>query len=662
MIVEFKRTNKSSRSGTSPVDNPSWKDRILKPDKVLDKIRPGMNIFLGTGVAEPRTIVRHLMASKMGNLSDLTLIQLISVGEALPIGERPFPKYRLKTFFSGYAANEAISSGRVDLIQSRFSKLPGLIASGTVQVDAAFVQISQPDEAGYASLGVSVDVARQAMAKAELVVGEINSEVPRTGGDAFVHVDEFDHLIESTEPLIYTKRWPVDEVFDKVAYNVAGLLQDGDCIGFSLGPLYDALVPYLSKKRQLGVHSLMITDALMEIIRSGAVSNRNKRVFPGKSVVSYAFGTPNLMRWLNDNPLIEFQGIEVVADPRLVGENPRYMTILPARKVDLSGRVAMHAGKGLMSASQGAAEEMVEGASFSKGGRIIMGLPSRNLKGEPNIRLTVNECPNQLEVASSIDFVVTEFGVAHFTGRSVRERALALIDIAHPEDRANLVEQAKKARLIYRDQIYLDSGHCYPEKLRSVHTFKDGLKVRFRAIRPSDEEEMRRLFYRFSSEAVYYRYFVPLKAMPHDRMQKYVNVDYSRNISIVGLVGEPGAGTIIAEARYAALPDRPYADTAFIVDENYQGKGIATYLLDMLIRIARERGMHGIVADVLPNNTAMRKVYEKAPYSLKATRKTDYYNLTITFDQDHNALIPTAAGTRASSSCMTLRGEQAAGR
>ena len=623
-----------------------WNSKIVNPEKVMDSIRPGMNIFLGTGVAEPRTLIQNLMASKMGNLSDLTLIQLISVGEALPIDERTFQKYRLKTFFSGYVANEAITAGRVDLIQSRFSKLPGLIASGAIQVDAAFVQISPPDETGYASLGVSVDVARQAMEKADLVVGEINYETPRTNGDTFVHVDDFDYLIESTEPMIYTEQWSTDDVFDKVASNVASLIQDGDCIGYSMGPLYEALVPYLSKKRQLGVHSLMITDALMEIIRSGAISNRRKRIFPGKSVVSYAFGTPELIRWLSDNPLIEFQSISVVADPRLVGLNKRYMAILPARKVDLSGRVAMHAGKGLMSASQGAAEEMVEGANFSSRGRIIMGLPSRNLKGEPNIRLTVNEFPKQLEVASSINFVVTEYGVAHLSGRSVRERALSLIDIAHPEDRAMLVDQAKEACLIYRDQIYLESGHYYPEELSNTHTFKDGLKVRFRAIRPSDEEEMRRLFYRFSSESVYYRYFSPIKAMPHTRMQKYVNVDYSQNISIVGLVGEAGGGRLIAEARYATMQDRPYADTAFVVDEDYQGKGIATYLLDTLMRIAKERGLQGIAADVLSSNIAMWKVYQKAPYPLRSIRKTDYHHLTITFDEDSNVSMPLVSGNQ----------------
>ena len=628
----------------------AWNSKIVNPEKIMDIIRPGMNIFLGTGVAEPRTLIQNLMASTLGNLSDLTLIQLISVGGAVPIDERYFQKYRLKTFFSGYVANEAITAGRVDLIQSRFSKLPGLIASGAIQVDAALVQISPPDAAGFASLGVSVDVARQAMEKADLVVGEINHDTPRTNGDTFVHVDDFDYLIESTEPMLYTERWSTDDVFDKLAYNAASLIQDGDCIGYSMGPLYEALVPYLSKKRQLGVHSLMITDALMEIIRSGAVSNRLKRVFPGKSVVSYAFGTPDLIRWLNDNPLIEFQCINVVADPRLVGVNKRYMAILPARKVDLSGRVAMHSGKGLMSASQGAAEEMVEGANFSSGGRIIMGLPSRNLNGEPNIRLTVNAFPKQLEVASSIDFVVTEYGVAHLAGRSVRERALALIDIAHPEDRATLIDQAKEACLIYRDQIYLESGHCYPEELNNIHTFKDGLKVRFRAIRPSDEEEMRRLFYRFSSESVYYRYFSPIKAMPHTRMQKYVNVDYRQNLSIVGLVGEPGGGRIIAEARYVTMQDRPYADTAFVVDEDYQGKGIATYLLNTLMRIAKERGLHGIAADVLSSNIAMWKVYQKAPYPLRSIRKTDYHHLTITFDEEGHAPMSLVRGNQDPSS------------
>jgi RimJ/RimL family protein N-acetyltransferase len=233
-----------------------------------------------------------------------------------------------------------------------------------------------------------------------------------------------------------------------------------------------------------------------------------------------------------------------------------------------------------------------------------------------------------------LDFVVTEYGVAHLTGRTVRERALALIDIAHPDDRADLVAKAKDARILYRDQIYLDSGHLYPEEYVVEKTLKHGLKVRFRPIKPSDEDEMRRLFYRFSDEAVYYRYFSPVKSMPHAKMQEYVNVDYRKTMSIVGLLGDPGDSRIIAEARYVKLSERMYADTAFVVDEEYQGHGIAGTLLRLLIRIAQDRGIKGITADVLPTNRAMWKVMEKAPYPLKATRESEYYHLVIPFDEE----------------------------
>ncbi|MEW6262116.1 MAG: GNAT family N-acetyltransferase [Thermodesulfobacteriota bacterium] len=612
----------------------SWREKLTDPERVLDKIAPGMNIYLGTGVAEPRTLVKHILASDKPNLDDLTLIQLISLGEAISVDERYYQKYRLKTFFAGWVASEAITAGRVDLIPCRFSRVPELIASGSMQVDVAFVQIAPPDENGYASLGVAVDAARQAIERASLVVGEINENVPRTLGDTFVHVDEMDWLVKSTEPPIYLLRWPLDPVFDKVAENVASIIEDGSCVAFTYGPLFEGLGRHLARKKHLGVHSLFFTDALMDLVLSGAVSNRHKGVFRGTSLSSYAFGTKELMAWLNRNPLVEFQGIEVVNDPRSIGRNDRFMAVLPARKVDLTGNVAMPTGKGNVSASIGAAQEVFAGAAFSRGGKTIFALPSRNLKGQPNILLSLADHPNQLSVSETLDCVVTEYGVAHLPGRTVRERSLALIDIAHPDDRAALVEQAKKARILYQDQIYLtESGRLYPAQLATVHTFKNGLKVYFRAIKPSDEEEMRRLFYRFSSEAVYYRYFSPVKAMPHARMQEYVNVDYRKIMSIVGLIGEAGSGRIVAEARYVQSPDRPYADTAYVVDEEYHGLGLATFLMKQLIRVAQERGIQGISADVLPTNTAMWKVLEKAPYPLKAVREPDYYHVTIAFSE-----------------------------
>ena len=612
-----------------------WHDKLVTPDRVLDEIKPGMKIFISTGVAEPRTLVQHLMNAQKGNLSDLELIQLISLGDAIPVDERYYMKYRLKTFFSGWVASDAVSSGRMDFIPSRFSEVPHLISSGRIQVDVAFVQISPPDDAGYASLGLALDAGRAAMDRASLVVGEINDKIPRTLGDTFVNVSDFDYLVKATEPPIYLDRWTVDKTFDTLAQNVASLVEDGDCIGFTFGPLYEALGSHLSRRRHLGIHSLFFTDALMELVLSDAVTNRRKGFFRGKCLASYAFGTEELMQWLDRNPVVEFQSIEVVTDPRAIGRNDHFVSILPARKVDLTGNVALHTGKGNVTASLGAAQELMAGAEFSRGGKSIMAVPSRNLKGESNIHVSIEKFPNQLTASEWLDYIVTDFGVAHLTGRTVRERALAIIDIAHPDDRKDLVEKAKAAHILYRDQIFLtESGHLYPDELTTSHTFKDGLQVRFRAIRPSDEDEMRRLFYGFSSEAVYYRYFSPVKAMPHARMQEYVNVDYRKQLSIVGLVGEPGGGRIIAEARYATLPDGKYADTAFVVDEEYQGRGLATYLLNTLIHIAQQRGLKGITADVLADNKPMWKVFEKAPFPLKARRETDCYHMVIDFEND----------------------------
>ncbi len=610
-----------------------WRSKIASVADVLSKMRPGMNIFVGTGVAEPRTLIKHLMASNEGNLRDLELIQLLSFGDALPVDERYSKKYRLKTFFSGWTASEAITAGRVDFVPSQSFRLPWLFKSGVIDIDAAFVQISPPNEAGFSSFGISVDVARYAMERASIVVGEINEGIPRTHGDTVVHVDDFDHLVYSVDPPIYFPRWPVDKVFEKVAENVASVIEDGSCVAFFIGPLFESLSRQLAHKKNLGVHSLMITDALMDLIRSGAVTNRYKSFFKYKSVASYAMGTKELMAWLDDNPLVEFQGIDVTTDPSSTSRNDRFITILPARKIDLTGNITLHVGKGNVTPGTGETHDAFYGSNLSKGGRAIFALPSRNLEGESNILLSVKNLPHQFTSRESLDLIVTEFGVASMRGRSVRERALALIDIAHPDDRGELVRKAKETNILYPDQIYLtEYGHLFPADIVYTHLFPGNSTVRFRAIRPSDEEEMRKLFYRFSDRAVYYRYFSPIKTMPHMMMQEYVNVDYSHIMSIVGVIEESGrVPRIVAEGRYALSADRPYADVAFVVDEKFQGVGIGSFLLNALIVIARKRGIEGFTADVLVENKPMLKVFEKASFPLHAIVREGTYELTIHF-------------------------------
>ena len=426
----------------SRIEHPEhWEDRIVTPREALSHVHPGMKIFLSTGVAEPRTLVKHLVASSEPNLQDLELIQGES-GRRDTMKELQTQKFRLKTFFSGWVASDAITQGRVDLIPSRFARIPSLIASQMLPIDAAFVQITPPNEAGYCSLGMALDVARHAMEQASLVIGEINPEIPLTYGDTFVPISEFNLLVRSEERPICFPRWPLDEVFDQVGANVASVIEDGSCVSFSIGPLYEALARHLTMKRNLGVHTPFFTDALMDLVKSGAVTNRNKRSYRGKCLTSYAIGSRELMAWLDRNPLVEFQAIDTVFNPVQIGMNPRFIAVIPARKVDLAGRAAMHIGKGNVAATPGEVADFVNGAELSERGSVIFALPSRNLKGKSNILLSVEGLPNQLSLQESVDMVVTEYGVANMRGRTVRERAQFLIDIAHPDDRRELFEQA----------------------------------------------------------------------------------------------------------------------------------------------------------------------------------------------------------------------------
>lgn len=605
---------------------------LVAVDEVMSHLKPGMSIFLGSGVSEPRALIKGLMSTEQYNISDLELIQIYSLGDLITENALNANKYRLKTFFQGWVADEAIRAGRVDLIPGFFSQIPELFETGLINIDVAFVQITPPNNSGYCSFGVSMDCARQAMQQADLVVGEINHNIPVTFGDTFVHQSEFDFLVESDMPAIHFERWPVDDTFRKIGANVASIVENGSCLSFTVGALFEALAGELVNKRDLGIHTAFYTDALMDLQQAGAVTNRCKSIFKGKSLTSYAIGSKELLNWLEANPMVEFQSTEKVMNSVTMGQNSKYMAIVPVRKVDLSGGIAIHVGKSNVATTPGEVINLVAASRISKGGVSVFALPSRNLKGEPNIHLSIGQYPYQFNSRGSVDLVVTDYGVANLKGRTVRERAQAIIEVAHPDDRERLVEEAKEANILFKDQIFLsDSTAFYPSDLCCSNHSRGDLDVRFRAIRPSDEEEMRRLFYRFSSESVYYRYFTHVKAMPHSKMQKYVNVDYRNTMSIVGLIGDVGHGKIIAEARYVKLDSSPYADVAFIVDENYQGKGIASYLYRQLIRIAKGHGIQGFTADVLTSNASMMKVFERYG-SVNAKLEPGSYHLTISFE------------------------------
>ena len=610
-----------------------WKDQIVTPQKALGYIKPGMRIFLGSGLAEPRTLLDALMRWDHSNTHDIELIQLNSHSDILSLKNLGFQNYRLRTFFSGWVASEIAEANAVDLIPARYSQIPHIFRSRQMPIDAAFIQITPPDTSGYCSLGMAVDVAREAMEQASLVIGEINDQTPFTFGDTIVSMADFDILVKSDHPPFISRRWSVSDVVDRVASNIASLIHDGDCICFhTASSLFEGLCRLLANKRHLGIHSPYFTDALMDLVKSGAVSNYKKTFLRGKSIASYALGTSELTTWLHLSPVVELQSIAEVCNPLRIGSNPNFTAVFHAKKVDLLGRVTFDIGKGSLTSGPGIAADIISGAELSVNGKTIFGLPSRDTRGESNIITILTDQRNQFHMRESIGLVVTEYGVANLKWRSIRERAQALIDIAHPEDRAKLVAEAKQRKILFQDQIFLsESAKFYPDNELSHHTFKNGLRVLFRAVKPSDEEAMRRLFYRFSNETVYRRFFYPITTMPHVKMQEYVNIDYEGVMSIVALAGEDDRERIIAEARFVKDDQTAFADVAFVVDEGYQGLGIGTHLYKTLIRLAKERGVKGFTAEVLKENTNMIRIFEKAGLPVAKILQEGVYQIKIPF-------------------------------
>ncbi|SMC82714.1 Acyl-CoA hydrolase [Desulfocicer vacuolatum DSM 3385] len=600
------------------INRTNWESHLVSPETVFSKIKPGMSIFIGTGPAAPRTLMKMLLDADENNIRDIELIQLTVQGDViLSIDKINAQNYRLKSFFSGFVSSDTIASGQVDLISAYASQIPKILKSGKIPIDAAFIQITPPNEAGYCSLGPAVDVAREVMEQAKIVVGEINEEVPFTFGDTFVPIKDFDFLVRSTRAPVLYERFKITEEMDRVAANVASIIRDGDCLSFSHSPLFEALVPHLTERKDLGIHSLYFTDAMADLVKSGAVTNYCKSPFRGKSLTSYALGSQKLLKWLDRNPLVDFQGTDYVCNPRLIAENPQFTAMYEASKVDLLGGVSFPS-KGAVITGPGEVVDFLTGADASKNGCTIIGLPSRNSKGEANVMVSLMDYPNQLRLRESVHMIVTEYGVANLKWRTIREKAQAMIEIAHPDDREHLVEQAKKKKIIYPNQIFIrESAHLYPSHISTTAEFKGGVNVKFRAIKPSDEEGMRKLFYRFSDQMIFYRFFYLVQTMNHDKMQEYVNVDYSKEMSIVGLVGKSDSEKIIAEARFVKDEESNYGEVAFLIDEAYQGIGLGTYLLRLLVKLARNLNLEGLTAEVLPENQSMIKLFQKTEHPLE---------------------------------------------
>ncbi len=624
------------------VSGNDWKTRygekLTTAEEATAGIRRGQTVFIGSGAAEPQALVAAL-AGRGGDLADNQIIHIRSLGVA-PYTESKFSdRFRYNTFFIGDSVRDAVSQGRADYTPIFLSELPDLFYRGKAPVDTALIQVTPPDAHGFCSYGVSVDIVKAAAESAKRVVAEVNPRMPRTLGDSFIHADRIHMMVASDAPLLELKLDPPDGVAKRIGRHIADLVEDGSTIQMGIGTIPDSVLMELTDRRDLGVHTEMFSDGILGLIEKGVVTGARKTLHRGKVITSFAMGTRRLYDFVDDNPMFEFYPEEYCNDPFVISRNARMVAINAALEVDLTGQVCADSLGTYFYSGIGGQVDFIRGAARSEGGKPIIALPSTAYAdGDRGSRIVSVLKPGAGVVTSrgDVHWVVTEYGAVDLHGKSIRERALALIHIAHPDFREELMREARERQLVYADQIVVEeAGLPELDLLESELDTEDGSKIRFRPVEPTDEPLLQDLFYRSSEQTVYLRFFSYLKAMPHRQAQAFVDVDYKDHLALVGTTTEGAREVVVAVGRYHRDPATNYGDCAFTIWDDWQDRHIGTYLIDRLVEVAREQGIDGFTADVLVNNPRMMHVFHKcAPGPVQSRIEDNYYHIFFALSKD----------------------------
>ena len=602
-----------------------WKrycsDKVITATQAVSKIKRGSRIFIGTGCGEPQHLIKAMVNDL--NLQDIMVYQMLSSTLSNYIDEESFlRRFSLKLFFISQRMRKAAFDGKIDYIPAYLSQIPRLFLSQRIGLDVALVQVSPPDRFGYCSLGVSVDITRSGLESASMVIAQVNPKMPRTWGDSFVHVADIDWLVPYEESLVETLPSLKDtEVARRIGHYVSKLVEDGATLQIGFGHLPNAIMQYLDDKKDLGLHTHLITDGFLPLFEKQVITNKKKTLLPGRVVTSLCMGSEKLYQYVDNNPIFYFRSSEFVNDPTVIARNDNLISISSALEVDLTGQVCSDSMGYLFYSGIGDQVDFLRGSSMSSGGFSIIALPSTAQNGTVSrIVPHLSEGAGVATTRGDVNFVITEYGIAELQGKGIYQRVMELAQIAHPKFREELINFAKKRHYIFTDQLPPSTEDLlFLERYKSTLKLKNGRTVWFRPLLPSDEFAYRNFFYSLQDKTIYMRFFYKMRTFSHEVVQKqWASVDYHENMSIIGLVQRGGHKEIMAIGSYAK-EDEKRAEIAFVVREDFQGMGIASYLLGVLEKIAKENEYKAFSATVLRENRAMihvfKKRYPKAKFS-----------------------------------------------
>jgi acyl-CoA hydrolase len=429
-----------------------YKKKLRTPAEALRCVQSGMRVYIQPGCAEPETLVEALI-QRAPHVQDVEIVHMMTMGSAPYVAPEMAGHFRHNAVFIGSNVREAINEGRADYTPVYLSEIEELFESGAMPIDVALIEVSPPDSHGLCSFGVGVDTTLTAARLARYVIAQVNDQMPRTYGDSFIHVNQINAIVESSRPLCALKKPEVTDLQIAIARNVAGLIEDGAVLQTGIGGIPDAVLPMLMDRKDLGVHSELVSDGVIPLIDAGVLTGARKNFKPRKIILGFALGSKRLFDYVDNNPTFEFHPTAYTNDPALIARNDNMVAINSALQVDLTGQVCSDSIGTYFYSGIGGQVDFLRGASRSKGGKPLIALSSTAKNGTIS-RISPMLSPGAGVVTSRglIRYVVTEYGVAYLHGKSIRERAKALIEIAHPKFREELYEYCEKTKWLQRPQ------------------------------------------------------------------------------------------------------------------------------------------------------------------------------------------------------------------
>lgn len=434
----------------------TWRNRILSADEAAQQIRSGQRVFLTGNCSTPQQFIKAL-CNRYQELHNVELVQLLDMGPGGYATEAMAEHIRVNSIFISAKVRKAVNEGLADFTPIRLSEIPLLFKRGRLVLDVAVIQVSPPDRHGYCSYGVEVGVTKTAAESAGIVIAEVNPNMPRTLGDSFIHVDQIQHFVEVDYPLPELTPEPASEEQNLIARHIAEMIPDGATLQLGIGGIPDAVLRRLTNHKNLGIHSELFSDGVMDMIEAGVITNAAKTLHTGKVVAGFTLGTRKLYEYIHDNPIFEFHRTEYVNDPFVIAQNDRMVSINSALEVDLTGQVCADSIGPKFYSGVGGQLDFVRGASRSKDGKSFIALPSTAKNG------TISRIVPQLKPGAGVTtsrndvhYVATEYGVADLWGRTIAERVHALVNIAHPNFRESLLTYAREQN--YVGKVYAFSG------------------------------------------------------------------------------------------------------------------------------------------------------------------------------------------------------------